>query len=293
MKRALEKKIKRTKGEQVVFATAFVLFFLYALTLLVPALWMVISSFKHFADYQLDLATGNAFKLPTKWMWKNYVDAFQMMEVDGTTYVGMILNSLWQSLLPIAIQAIIPPAFAYTMSRFEFPGRNAIYTLIITIMVIPLMTGSGAAFQLRWDLGLYDNPLLSVVEALGWGSFLYYYAFFKNISRSYSEAVYIDGGGEFSTFFKIILPQAIPLITALSVMSFIARWNDYMSILLYYPSYPSIGSGLYIVKSSFLRTGKDPVYYAGSTIAMIPTLAVFIAFADKIMSNMSMGGLKG
>ena len=64
-------------------------------------------------------------------------------------------------------------------------------------------------------------------------------------------------------------------------------------MLLYLPSYPSVGSGLYIVKNTFLRTGKDPIYYAGSTIAMIPTLLMFVAFSDKIMTNMSIGGLKG
>ena len=251
------------------------------------------SSFKHFADYQLDLTDGQPFKLPTQWMWENYRDAFEMMEVDGTSYVGMVFNSLWQSTLPIAVQVFFSASFAYTVARFEFPGRTFLYGLVITIMVLPIMSGNGAGFKLAVNLGLYDNPLKLIVDATGWGSFLYYYAFFKSVSKSYSEAVYIDGGGEFSTFFNIILPQAIPLITAMSVMSFIGRWNDYMTILLYLPSYPSIGSGLYILKSSFLRTGKDPVYYAGSTIALMPTLIVFIACSDKIMSNMSMGGLKG
>lgn len=285
--------IKRTKGEQIVFFVAWVLFFAYAATLIVPTLWMVMSSFKNFADYTLDLTAGEPFKLPTTWVWQNYVDAFQIMEVEGTNFLGMIFNSLWQSLMPIAISIIVSTAFAYTVARFEFPGRNAIYTLIITVMVMPIMTGSGATFKLYRTLGLYDSPMMSVVSALGWGNFLYYYAFFKSVSRHYSEAVYIDGGGEFSAFFKVVLPQAVPLITALAVMSFIARWNDYMSILLYLPSYPSVGSGLYIVKNTFLRTGKDPIYYAGSTIAMIPTLAIFVAFSDKIMSNMSIGGLKG
>lgn len=289
----LSTRVKRTRGERIVFTIAGVIFFLYAAALVVPVLWMVMSSFKNFADYNLDLTAGRPFKLPTEWMWKNYIDAFNMMEVDGSNFAVMLFNSLWQSLLPIAIQAVVSTAFAYTMSRFQFPGRNAIYTLIITVMVLPIMTGGGATFKLYQQLGLYDSPMLSVVSALGWGSFLYYYAYFQNISKSYAEAVYIDGGGEFTTFFKIMLPQAMPLIIALSVMSFIDRWNDYLSILLYLPSYPSVGSGLYVLKSAFLRTGKDPLYFAGSTVAMIPTLVLFGAFSDTIMSNMSMGGLKG
>lgn len=285
--------IKRSKGEGVVFFIAGALFLFYAALLIVPTLWMVMSSFKHFADYTLDLTDGKPFKLPETWVWQNYADAFLMMEVEGTSFLGMIFNSLWQALIPIAISMLVSTAFAYTVARFEFPGRNLIYTLIITVMVMPIMTGSGATFKLYRMLGLYDTPFLKIVGALGWGNFMYYYGFFKSVSRSYSEAVYIDGGGEFTTFFNIILPQAIPIITALSVLSFIASWNDYLNVLLYLPSYPSVGSGLYIVKNTFLRTGKDPIYYAGSTIAMIPTLLMFVAFSDKIMTNMSIGGLKG
>ena len=286
-------KHKRTKGELLIFSVVAILFFVYAITLIVPCLWLVMSSFKNFADYQLDLTAGNPFKLPTQWEVSNYIEAFTMMEVEGTNFVGMIFNSLWQAFLPMAITVIVSSAFSYTLARFKFPGRDAIYTLIITVMVMPIMTGGGASFKLYKNLGLYDSPMMFVVNAIGFGNFFYYYAFFKNVSANYAEAVYIDGGGEFSAFFKVILPQAIPLIIALSVIGFIASWNDYMTILLYMPSYPSVASGLYIVKNTFLRSGKIPIYYAGSTIAMIPTLVMFGAFSDKIMSNMSIGGLKG
>ncbi len=284
---------KRTRFEKVIFFIAGVLFLFYAATLVVPCFWMVMSSFKGFADYTLDLTAGQPFRFPKTWVWENYVDAFSVMEVEGTNFIGMIFNSLWQALLPMGISVFVSTAFAYTISRFDFPGRNFLYMLVVTIMVMPLMTSGGATFKLYKMLGIYDTPLISVAGALGFGNFFYYYAFFKNVSKSYSEAVYIDGGGEFSAFFKVVLPQAIPLVIALCVLSFIASWNDYMSILLYLPSYPSVASGLYIVKNTFLRTGKDPIYYAGSTIAMIPTLILFAAFSDKIMSNMSIGGLKG
>ncbi len=286
-------KIKRTGGERVVYLVIGILFFVYALTLFVPFLWLIMSSFKPFADYTLDLTAGKPFKLPEVWQWGNYVNAFKMMSVNGVSFLRMFFNSLWQTALPITVSVLVSSAFAYTIATFDFKGKTLIYTLVITVMIMPVIGNGGATFKLYRQLGLYDSPLLSIVQATGFGSFLYYHAFFKSVSKDYREAVYIDGGGEFTTFFHIILPQAVPLISSLAVIDFIARWNDYMSILLYLPSYPSVGSGLYILKNTFLITGKDTIYYAGSVIGMLPTLILFIAFSDKIMKNMSMGGLKG
>lgn len=286
-------RIKRSRMEQVIFCIAGCFLFVYAVSLVVPMLWLLMSSLKDFADYTLDLTAGHPFRLPTEWRFDNYSEAFEMMTVENTSFLGMVFNSLWQSIPPLAINTVISMSFAYTLAKFEFPGRNLIYSGIIAIMVIPIMTGGGALFKLYRDTGLYDNPLMYLVGAFGWGNFLYNYSFFKNVSGSYAEAVYIDGGGEFTAFFKVVFPQALSLILAMGVLGFISAWNNYLDVLLYMPSYPSVSSGLYILKNTFLRQGKDTIYYAGSVIAMIPTLVLFGLFSDKIMTNMSIGGLKG
>lgn len=287
------RKIKRTKGESIIFFIVGVIFFVYAITFIVPCLWMVMSSFKNFVDYTLDLTAGTPFKLPETWVWQNYVDAFEMMEVEGTNFIGMIFNTLWQTFLPMGIAIIVSTAFAYTVSSMPFKGRNFLYGLVVTIMIMPIMTSGGATFKLYRILGIYDTPFAFLTGCFGFGNFFYYYAFFKGVSRSYAEAVYIDGGGEFSAFFKVILPQAASMIGVFCILGFISGWNSYMDVLLYLPSYPSVGSGLYIMKNTFLRTGKDPIYFAGSTVAMLPTLLMFCTFSDKIMTSVSIGGLKG
>lgn len=293
MIRLKKNKTKRTAAERIIFSLFSILFFAYAVTLVVPCLWLVMSSFKHFADYTLDLTAGQPFKIPEEWVWKNYADAFGIMEVEGTNFLGMIFNTLWQTIPPMIIATLVSSAFSYTVSKIPFKGSGFLYALVVTIMIMPIMTGGGATFKLYRTLGIYDSPLVFFIGCFGFGNFFYYYAFFKNISNSYAEAVYIDGGGEFTAFFKVILPQAASLIGVFFVLGFISGWNQYMTTLLYLPSYPGVGSGMYIVKNTFLRTGKDPIYFAGSTLVMLPTLIMFAAFSDKIMTSVSIGGLKG
>ena len=94
-------------------------------------------------------------------------------------------------------------------------------------------------------------------------------------------------------YFKVIFPQSMPVVIALGIMGLIGMWNDYMTPLLYLPSFPTIASGMYLVRESMIRTGKDPIYFAAVVLSVIPVLVLFICFSDTIMKNMSIGGLKG
>ena len=119
------------------------------------------------------------------------------------------------------------------------------------------------------------------------------YGFFKNVSWSYAEAVFIDGGGHYTVFFKIMLPQALGPIATLFIMSFIGNWNDYMSVIMYLPSYQTLASGLYTYRAVQTRSVNFPEYFAGLLVSMLPILLLFSLFSDVIMKNMSVGGLKG
>ena len=157
------------------------------------------------------------------------------------------------------------------------------------------MGNTGGYYKLVSDIGIYNTPFFSLLTSfngIGLG-FLILYAFFSNISKSYAEAVYIDGGGEWTVYFKIMVPQAMPALLTLTIVNLIGVWNDYQTPLLYLPSFPTIASGMYVIKTSLLRTGKDPIYYAGIILSIIPVLIVFCCFSNTIMKNMAIGGLKG
>ena len=289
-------KIIRSTGEYVIYSFVFVLFAMYALAIGYLLFWMITNSFKPFVEYTLDIVNGRAFDLPDIWRWKNYVEVYSLIRTPGgITFVDMLWNNIWPFFLASPINIITTTWFAYLISRYRFPGRNVMYAVIMFTMIIPIVGTGGAYFKLYNDLGIYNTPWFYVVGSVGWGgtTFMLYYGFFKNIPYSYTEAVYIDGGNDFVAFFKVVLPQATPMITVLLINSFIASWNDAMSTLLYMPSYLTISAGMYSVQNTLLRTGKTSLYYAGLVTTMIPMLVVFLVFSDKMMTSLSIGGLKG
>ena len=111
-----------------------------------------------------------------------------------------------------------------------------------------------------------------------------FHSYYSNISNSYKEAAQIDGANFYQTYFRIMRPQ---------VLQFIARWNDYMSPLLYLPKMPTLATGLYRYQSRVEKNGNYPVLFAGLFISIIPILLIFLKFSDKMMANINAGGLKG
>jgi raffinose/stachyose/melibiose transport system permease protein/N-acetylglucosamine transport system permease protein len=288
---------RRTGGQRVVFTFSFILFAIYALTLFLPLLWMVLSTFQDPVGFMLNQTLRRPFAFDAKWTFNNYAEVFNQLNTeDGTNFFGMVFNSLWMTITGCVISLFFTTAVAYCMSRYKFPGRDILYTLIIFSMVIPIIGNLGAQFNLITTLGLYDSPLLQVVSSItGFGgmTFLILYGFFKNISWSYAEVVFIDGGNDFTVYFKIMLPQAMPMLGMLFVMGFIGQWGATENIILFFPSYPTLASGMFLIAPSLLRDGRAPIYYAGLLISLIPIITLFMFFAGKIMRNISVGGLKG
>ena len=182
----------------------------------------------------------------------------------------------------------------YCLSNYEFKARKYIYSVAIFCMTIPIVGSMGAYYKLIGELGLYDTPMYVVVTNLSsWGfNFLVMYGFFKNVSWTYAEASFVDGGGHFTVFFKIMLPLALGPIITLFVVSAISHWNDYMTMILYIPSYPTLASGLYTFQANAIREVNYPVYFAGLLITLIPVLVLFTFCSDIMMSNMNVGGIK-
>lgn len=284
---------KKMGGMQFsIFVVLFVLFVLYSITLVYPVIWMFLSSLKGSLEY----SAGDPFALPQKWLFKNYAEAFTLLNVQGTSFVGLIWNSIWQAGVSIIIGLFVSGLVCYVMAKMTFPGQKIIYATIIAVMIIPIYGSLPAAFKLKTDLGLYDNPMNIVISSfgpVGGMRFLVLYAFFKGISWEYVEAGMIDGASHWKIFFSIILPLAIPPLATFAMTDFVGAWNDYLTPLMYMPSFPTLASGLYQYEADMTRAVKYPVYYAGVIISTVPILVLFVSFRDVFMSSLSGGGLKG
>lgn len=293
---------QKTKGEKIIYTVVFIFFAIYALSILYPLFFLVVNSFQGMRQYILNLSgNGNAFALPEVWHFENYINALKNIKYPSVTtgqditLPMMFFNSIWFTAISVGEGLFFCACTAYVISRYNFKGRNFIYGLAIFTMTVPIMGNMGAGFQLITDLGLYNSPLYLIVCCTGgFGfNFLILYGFFKSISWSYAESVFIDGGNHFTVFFRIMLPQARTPILTLAIMACIGSWNDYMTPLLYLPDYPTVASGIYQMRLILSGTGNMPEIFAGLVLSILPVIIVFTIFSDTIMKNFTIGGLKG
>lgn len=291
----------RSNGEKILFAIVFVLLAIFALSLILPFVFLIINSLKDGLDYIADLNASASFALPKEWKFQNYVLAFTDMKytnsVGRAIYLPeMLFNSIWYCVVSTSMTVIASTLTAYTLAKYRFRGRGLLYGIAIFSMTIPIMGTTAAMYKLVYSIGIYNTPLLPfLMNFAGFGfNFLVLYGFFSNLSWSYAEAVFIDGGGHATVFFRIMLPQAMPSMVTLFIIAFITHWNDYQTLLLYMPDYPTLASGIYSIQLTMKRDVlKYPEYFAGLLITVIPVLVLFAAFSDTIMSNFTVGGLKG
>ncbi|MBR0188789.1 MAG: carbohydrate ABC transporter permease [Clostridia bacterium] len=282
----------------------FLLVFLivYCISLLIPLIWMLFSSFKSFDDYIL-----NSFGLPKSWKFSNYSEVFKVFKV---AYKGKNGGRITYGFLPMTVYSIIwtfgastvhviiTSMCAYALAGFEFKGKNFIYNLGIVVMIVPIVGSTPSALILREQLGIRNNmlPLMLTSESCAFSGlhFLLLYAAFKGVSMTYREAVYIDGGNNYTAFFKVILPMIIPSMVAVFVLKFLVTWTDYSTFIIWLPSYPSLAVGMYLFEQSATKTGVSmPVVLATFVVVIIPTTALYFATQNVLMSKFTVGGLKG
>ena len=291
-KRNIEAINRRSRSEKVVFAIVFIVFLIQTMTMFFVFWWLFNNSLKDPFEYG---KLKTSMKLPEKPLFSNYLEAFKTLNTDEVSFFQMIGNSLYYTVICSFLGSFCPSVTGYVLSKYRFKGREFIYSVAIISLTLPLV-GTGAAYmRLLHNLNLYDNLMFYVVSNLsGFGAiFLIYAAFFGGLSWSYAEAAEIDGANPYQIFFKVMFPQCLPIYFTNVIICAIACWNEYNLMILYMPHYLSLAAGLYEFQANATRGANYPVYFSGLIISMIPTLIVFGIFSDKIMTSLSVGGLKG
>ena len=295
---------RQTKADKIMFTTVFIIFLIQSITLLMPIILMFLLATQNPKETDLfGWLTPDGTPLYAKGFYiRNFIDTFfgkykdgsLLFAYNGKSFLLMTWNSIWITVVQTGLSVFMPTMTGYVMSKYKFVGRDFIYGAVIFSMVIPVVGSTAAGLQLHAQIGTWDTPIFAVLNSIGgFGTtFIVYYGFFKSVSWAYAEATQIDGGGPFTIFFRVMLPQAKPIMMTYMITNGIANWNAYEQLLLYMPSYPNIAAGLLMLKGKVSRFG-EPIYYAGLMIAMIPAIALFATFSNKIMGSISIGGLKG
>ena len=255
------------------------------------------------ADCNWYLDNANTF-LTKEFTLSNFADAIQKLKQqvsDGSGgvrwagYLEMAFNSLWYSLGGTVMKMVATVCFAYVVARYEFPGRKLLYAIVVAQMMLPIYGQTTANYALLQKLNLLDSPAFLLALGAGHGMhFMITYSYFRNLSQEYVYAAKIDGASALQVFSKVMLPLAKPIVTALSVMNFIAYWNDYQNCIIYLRSYPTLSGALYNLQSQAFHLGlQTPTYFAGIFISVMPAAVLFLIFHKQIMEIVSIGGLKG
>ena len=255
-----------------IFLIAFFIYFVVqAIFHSYPFLWVINNSLKSTEEFNSSSATSS---LTTTWAFINYLKVLDEFVIYGNIYyLEMLWNSVWQTFVYLFVNIIASVMIAYALARFRFPCRAFLYTLLIFKQTIPIIGTGAAAYKLRYELGMINNPYtiwFYWMNGFDYSAFILY-GTFVGISKSYSESAEIDGANELQILLEVMLPQVIPLIIALVVTNFVGRWNDYQTSQISLNKYPSLAYGMYLyqLNSNWSASGKV-TYYAALVITALP-----------------------
>ncbi len=281
----------RKKKFSFVRTTVFVIFAVYAASLIFPLLWGGLNSFLTRAEFNMP---GTAFKWPSSFNFINYGLAWKELSANGISMVGMTLNSVYYAGMKAFVSVLASAMAAYVITKYEFPGRKLIFTIAMAMLMLPMMGNMAPSLRFMHSMNAVDTPLYAILSASALGSvFVYINATFKGLSWEYAEAAFIDGAGNTRTFFQVMLPQVISPLAALFVSEFILHWNDSMAPLLFMPNTPTLASGLYVYQVVTSRAINYPLLFAALMMCLIPVLILYFAFQKNLMDLQLGGGIKG
>lgn len=263
----------------LVFATIIVL---------LPFFWMLVSSFKS----QRELFAYPPKFFPSIWKWENYK---QVLSAGSISFFEMFLNSMKVTLPVVVLNITFSSLAAYAFARINFPYKKFIFMLFISSMMIPGAVVMIPRFMFFTNLNLVDTywPLI-LPSAFGTAfSIFLLRQFFMTIPVDLEEAAVIDGCGKFRIWATIIVPLSKPIIATLSVFLFQGTYNDFMGPLIYLNTDTkfTIQLGLASFRNSF--STRYDLIMAGSMLALIPVLIIYIVCQKYIVKGIVMSGLKG
>lgn len=300
-----EKKVEKSSNFSIAMTVLFVILLVYTVSLLTPLLWTLLTSFKDVSDW--NRAISNKDVAGVVWIkgfdFSNYVEAYKKFYVerarDGVNYFfyipDMFLNSVLYAGGCGLLATLMPCLASYLCARYRYKFGKYVYTLVLVTMAIPIVGNLPSEIQMVKNIGLYDNILgLYILKSNFLGMyFLIFYAQFKMIPQDYTSAAEIDGASELRIMLQVIWPLAIGTMTTVFLLNFINFWNDYQIPMIYWDSHPVAAFGMFEYSRKTGSVAATPRKLAGILIMAVPILIVFGIFNKKIMSNMSIGGIKG
>ena len=300
----------KKRSERITNIVVTVLLVLGGVSMMLPMVWMLSTSFK---------ALNDIFAVPPIWIpnplhFENYPNAWNIVDpqtgrvmfgddswnffgftIQGVNFTTYLVNTLFISILACVGATFSSALVAFAFARLRFPGREFLWYICLATMMVPAQVTMIPQFVFFKTLGWYDTFWPLIVPAwLGGGAFNIFLMrqFFMTIPYEMDEAAKIDGCSNFGVFWRILLPLCKPALTTVTVFAFVYNWNDFLNPLIYLDSNNKKTLALGLTNFVSLYGQDYHLLMAASLIITIPIALMFLVLQRYFIQGIATTGLK-
>ena len=261
---------------------------LWAILVLFPFYWMVMTSFKSYSAYNAEFIPKIITLAPTV---ENYLEAFRAVPL--ARYFG---NTVLFTLVTTAIMLAVTVLAAFAFSRLEFPGRDLMFTLFLALMMIPAELVVITNFVTVTNLDLRNSFPGLILPSVT--SVFYIYLLREHFAQIPDELYYaakIDGTSDLKYLFKVMVPMCKPTVVTITILKVIECWNSYVwpRLITDEDAYFLVSVGIQQIRENGFGRDNIPAMMAAVVVICVPLIVLFLVFRDRIMEGVARGGTKG
>lgn len=262
----------------------YLLLLLGAVVMVVPFLWMLSTSLK---------TEANVFTTPPEWIpdpfrWQNYTDALSV-----APFARYFLNSFIVAGGEVIGGLLVSAVAAYVFARLHFPGRNALFIVVLATMMVPAHVELIPQFILMRELGWLDTFAALIVPGVFWpfGIFMLR-QFFKSVPDELEDAARMDGAGYLRRLFGLFVPLSVPALAALAIFKFLGSWNQLIGPLIFLTSREKFTITLGLAQFQGQFETRWALLMAATVVSLVPILIVFVIGQRYFVEGVTLSGLK-
>ena len=283
---AIEKKSQR--NERIRKIITYVLLTFWAVIVLFPFYWMILTSVKSYSAYNSEYVPQLYTLSPTL---QNYYDAFTAVPL--TRY---FLNTLFFTLATTVCMLLVTVLSAYAFARLDFKGKNLLFSGFLALMMIPNELVIITNFVTITNAGLRNSYIGLILPSVT--SVFYIYLLkenFEQIPEELYKAAKVDGTSDFKYLWKVMIPICQPTMVTIAILKVIECWNSYVwpRLITDDQAYFLVSNGIQEIRENGFGRENIPAMMAAVVVISVPLIVLFLIFHKKIMAGVSRGGTKG
>ncbi|MGH2560589.1 MAG: carbohydrate ABC transporter permease [Thermomicrobiales bacterium] len=258
-----------------------------AVVVLLPFAWLVRSSF---------MLPAQIFVMPPEWIPRPFAYANFEEALTAVPFDRYLLNTMTIEFFAVSGTVITSSIAAYSFARLRWPGRDLVFGILLTGLMLPYAVTLIPTFIFWQKLGAIDTYLpLTVPAWFGGGAFNVFLLrqFFMTIPRDLDEAAYLDGASPIRVLWQIILPLSRPALIVVAIFTFIAVWNDFLGPLLYLSDDMKYTLAIGLATFQGLYTAQWNYLMAASTAVVLPIVVLFFLAQRYFIEGITLTGIKG